>query len=233
MGSGFRWSAWLLGMVLAVLASAPDALATPRALGAQTTGLLPTPQFRRYETTDGLPSRAIYAVAQDRNGLMWFGSAGGLVRFDGVSFKVFRHAADDSNSLPVNPTCSLLIDRDNRVWTGGMSTGLIAYEQKSGRFRHWTHDDKQAASLASDEIWGMAQTADGSLWVAVESGLDRMRPDRNGFDHVPLANLDRAGTGDLASSDSRTGTGTRLVLGPSVRCGMVRARMNRPRGSTT
>ncbi|TPG11956.1 hybrid sensor histidine kinase/response regulator, partial [Rhodanobacter glycinis] len=178
-------STWLLGMALAALVPVPGAVAAT-APGTQAAGLLPTPQFRRYETADGLPSGAIYAVAHDRNGLMWFGSAGGLVRFDGVSFKVFRHAADDPGSLPANATYSLLIDRDNRVWTGGISTGLIAYDQNSGRFRHWTHDDSQPASLAGNEVWGLAQTVDGSLWVATENGLDRMRPDRSGFDHVPL-----------------------------------------------
>ncbi|MBQ4855303.1 response regulator [Rhodanobacter sp. B2A1Ga4] len=180
-------SAWLLGVVLgALFVSMPAVLAEPVAPDTQAAGPLPTPQFRRYGTMDGLPSGAIYAVAQDRNGLMWFGSAGGLVRFDGVGFKVFRHATDAPNSLPANPTYSLLIDRDNRVWTGGISTGLIAYDQKSERFRWWTHDDKQAASLASDEVWDMAQTADGTLWVATEGGLDRMRPDGSGFDHMPL-----------------------------------------------
>ncbi len=187
MGNGSRLSAWLLGVVLgALFVSMPAALAEPVVAGTPAAAPLPTPQFRRYGTTDGLPSGAIYAAAQDRNGLMWFGSAGGLVRFDGVGFKVFRHATDDPNSLPANPTYSLLIDRDNRVWTGGISTGLTAYDQKSERFRLWTHDDKQAASLASDEVWGMAQTADGTLWVATEGGLDRLRPDGSGFDHIPL-----------------------------------------------
>ncbi|WP_229792919.1 ligand-binding sensor domain-containing protein, partial [Rhodanobacter panaciterrae] len=185
MGSGFRLSMWLLGMALVVM-PVPVTRASPVTSSAQTTDLLPTPQFRRYGTTDGLPSEPIYAVAQDRNGLMWFGSAGGLVRFDGVSFKVFRNEADDPNSLPANSTYSLLIDRDNRVWTGGISTGLIAYDQNSGRFRHWTHDDQQPASLAGDEVWSIAQTADGSLWVATENGLDRMRADGSGFEHVPL-----------------------------------------------
>ncbi|MFC5437268.1 two-component regulator propeller domain-containing protein, partial [Rhodanobacter umsongensis] len=169
-------------MTLAMLVSAPMA---SMASDGQTAGPLPTPQFRRYETTDGLPSGAIYAVAQDRNGFMWFGSAGGLIRFDGVGFKVFRHAGDDPDSLPANPTYALLVDRDNDVWTGGISTGLIMYDQRRGRFRHWTHDDTKPASLAGNEVWDIAQTADGSLWVATESGLDRMRPDRSGFDHVP------------------------------------------------
>ena len=68
-------SAWLLGVVLGAFVPMPVALA---ASGAQAAGPLPTPQFRRYETANGLPSGAIYAAAQDRNGLMWFGSAGGL-----------------------------------------------------------------------------------------------------------------------------------------------------------
>ena len=183
MGSGRKLSAWLLGVALAVLMSAPDAVAAPSS-GAPTDGPLPTPQFRRYGTADGLPSGAIYAAARDHDGFMWFGSAAGLVRFDGVGFKVFRHAADVAGSLPANPAYALLVDRDNRVWTGGISTGLIVYDQKTGQFRHWTHDDRQPTSLASDEVWSMAQTADGSLWVATENGLDRMRPDGSGFDHV-------------------------------------------------
>jgi signal transduction histidine kinase/CheY-like chemotaxis protein/streptogramin lyase len=184
MGSGLRLSAWLLGMILFV--AAPDVMAVPVAPGTQTVGPLPTPQFRRYETTDGLPSGAIYAVAQDRNGLMWFGSAGGLMRYDGVSFKVFRHEADDRSSLPANQTYSLFVDRDNRIWAGGVSTGLAVYDQTDGRFRHWEHDDSHPASLANNEVWSIAQTSDGRLWVATQDGLERMRADGTGFEHIPL-----------------------------------------------
>ena len=148
---------------------------------------LATPQFSRYGAADGVPNGAVYAVVQDRNGLMWFATGAGLVRYDGVNFKLFRHAADDPNSLPANATYSLLIDRHNRVWAGGMSAGgLIAYDQKRGRFQQWAHDDKVAASLSSNEVWALAQTADGRLWVATEEGLDRMRPDSKGFDHMSL-----------------------------------------------
>ena len=116
--------------------------------------------------------------------MMWFGSAGGLVRFDGVNFKLFRHETGDRDSLPANPTYALLVDRDNRIWTGGLSSGLIVYDQESRQFRHWTHDDDQPSSLVDDEVWSLAQTSDGSLWVATEHGLDRMRADGSGFDHV-------------------------------------------------
>jgi len=145
-----------------------------------------TPQFRRYGVADGLPDGTVYAVAQDRHGLMWFAAAGGLVRYDGVSFKVFRHAVDDPLSMPDGAAYCLFVDRDNRLWSGGISNGLIAYDQSSGRFRHWEHDDKNPVSLASNEVWSVAQTADGQLWVASQGGLDRMRADGTGFDHIPL-----------------------------------------------
>jgi signal transduction histidine kinase/ligand-binding sensor domain-containing protein/CheY-like chemotaxis protein len=145
-----------------------------------------TPQFRRFGIADGLPGGPIYAVAQDRNGLMWFGSGGGLIRYDGVDFKVFRHTVDDPHSLPFNTVYALLVDRGNRVWAGGITGGLIAYDQADGSFRQWQHDDGKAGSLASNEVWSIAQTADGALWVGTQGGLDRLRPDEKGFDHVPL-----------------------------------------------
>ncbi|HJW07729.1 MAG TPA: two-component regulator propeller domain-containing protein, partial [Rhodanobacter sp.] len=178
-------SAWLLGLALGLLASAaPQGFAASAATGADAGGPLPTPQFRRYGTADGLPSGAVYAVAQDRHGMLWFGSAGGLVRFDGVDFKVFRHVVGDPRSLPANQTYTLFVDRDNRIWAGGVSTGLTVYDQDSGRFRQWQHEDDQPDSLADNEVWSIAQTTDGSVWVATQGGLDRLRADGSGFEHV-------------------------------------------------
>ena len=87
---------WLLGMALGVM-PVPAILAVPMTPGVQSTGPLPTPQFRRYGITDGLPSGPIYAAAQDHNGLMWFGSAGGLVRFN-----VFLDDREDASEMGYN-----------------------------------------------------------------------------------------------------------------------------------
>lgn len=176
---------------LLALAAHPAFAAEPpgpvsTAITASASGLLPTPQFRRYGVADGLPSGPVYSVAQDRNGLMWFGSAAGLVRYDGVGFKTFRHSDADPLSLPANATYSLFVDCENRIWAGGISSGLISYDQDSGRFRQWQHDDANPASLSSNEVWSIAETTDGALWVATDDGLDRMRPDGKGFDRLAL-----------------------------------------------
>ena len=174
------WMSLALGLAVASSSAAP----LSRRCTAASSGLLPTPQFRRYETADGLPSSSVYAVVQDRQGVMWFGTKGGIARYDGVSFRVFRHSADDPDSLHDNGIASLLFDQQGRLWAAGLEAGLNRYDAVHDRFLHWGHDPKDPSSLSSDKVWAIAQAADGSLWVGTVGGLDRMRPGASGFDHV-------------------------------------------------
>lgn len=181
------WMSVALGLAAASSSASPAAApvtATTVAVATATPGLLPTPQFRRYETADGLPSSSVYAVAQDRHGVMWFGTKGGIASYDGVSFRVFRHSADDPDSLYDNGIASLLFDQQGRLWAAGLEAGLNRYDAAHHRFLHWGHDSKDPTSLSSDKVWSIAQTADGSLWVGTACGLDRMRPGARGFQHV-------------------------------------------------
>ena len=193
------FSAVLLSLALGLAASAPGKPAAPA--GVTPADPLPTPQFRRYDTSDGLPSTNVYAVVQDRDGAIWFGTKGGLARFDGIGFTVFRHAENDPGSLYSNGIATLMVDRQGRLWAAGLNAGLNRYDEASGTFRHWGHDPADPASLASDRVWAVAQTADGSLWVGSAGGLDRMRPDERGFEHVvdPLLGATPAAVGTVAA----------------------------------
>lgn len=46
--------------------------------------------FRNYTVTDGLQSNTVWAISQDEQGYMWFGTKDGLSRFDGYQFKSFK-----------------------------------------------------------------------------------------------------------------------------------------------
>ncbi len=52
--------------------------------------------WKSYSTSDGLPSRYITTIFQDRDGVMWFGTDKGVARFDGVTFTTF----DREDGLP-------------------------------------------------------------------------------------------------------------------------------------
>ena len=58
-------------------------------LGAFGAFQAPDFKFRHITTDNGLPSNCVRAIVQDEEGFMWFGSDGGLVRYDGAASKVF------------------------------------------------------------------------------------------------------------------------------------------------
>jgi signal transduction histidine kinase/ligand-binding sensor domain-containing protein/CheY-like chemotaxis protein len=163
----------------------------PTAIHAPDMAPLPTPQFRRYSVDDGLPSTSVYAVAQDHEGAIWFGTKSGVARFDGVHFQVFRHIENDPDSLFNNNVSTLLVDRQGMVWVGGLDGGLSRYDPNTGKFAHWGHDPGNPNSLISDRVWAIAQTQDGQIWVGTSDGVDRMLPDGHGFEHIvnPLLGL--------------------------------------------
>jgi len=204
-------SSLLLGLaLLAPSASVADKAAQARApMPASATssampaaaGVLPTPQFRRYGTFNGLPSSSVYAVAQAPDGAIWFGTKGGIARYDGVAFKVYRHMADDPRSLYDNGIATLLFDRQGQLWAAGLEAGLNRFDPATQTFQHWAHDPDRAESIASDKVWDAIVGPDGALWVGTQHGLDRMRPDGSGFDHIaaPPPSNDPSGFGAVGA----------------------------------
>lgn len=149
------------------------------------------PSFRHYGVIDGLPSDAVYTVAQDHAGYIWIGTRDGLARFDAQDFQIFRHDPSDENSLPANDVSALLVDAQGRLWAGGEGNGLNVYRAQDHGFAHWLHDPKDARSLSGNDVLSLAQSADGAIWVGVYAGgLNRLLPDARGFSHVRHRNND-------------------------------------------
>lgn len=61
----------------------------------------------------GLPSDHVRAIAQDPNGMMWFGTDGGLVKYDGR--RIQKIATDGPAAARV---FALKIDREEVLWIG-------------------------------------------------------------------------------------------------------------------
>ncbi len=65
------------------------------ALVAQPTGLF----FQNYSTVNGLCDNTINSITQDSRGFIWIGTAEGLSRFDGISFRNYYGSRDSSKSF--------------------------------------------------------------------------------------------------------------------------------------
>ncbi len=83
--------AWVC--LFALLLLVPQAFARQPASGERGT----VPLDRSYHhtvwtTEDGLPQNSINDIVQTRDGYLWLATFGGLIRFDGITFKVFDRA---------------------------------------------------------------------------------------------------------------------------------------------
>jgi signal transduction histidine kinase/ligand-binding sensor domain-containing protein len=75
----------------------------------------------------GLPSDRVRAVAQDLEGVMWFGTDAGLARYDGRRTQTIL-----AGGLPAGRVLALKLDQDGALWVGteGGATRLVGGEFK-------------------------------------------------------------------------------------------------------
>ena len=74
--------------------------------------MLPVPQIPGGLAVSivGIINGAINAIAQTPDGYLWIGAENGLVRFDGISFRLFEH--DNTSSLPPGHVRGLVVDSE-------------------------------------------------------------------------------------------------------------------------
>jgi ligand-binding sensor domain-containing protein len=56
-------------------------------------------RFSHLDIGDGLSHNQVNCIFKDSEGFMWFGTGSGLNRFDGYTFKVFKHDSNNKNSV--------------------------------------------------------------------------------------------------------------------------------------
>ena len=78
---------------------------------------------------------SIEGIAEDRNGMLWFGSTDGLTRYDPRKnrFTVFTNNPNDKYSLSNNRVYSVKEDKSGRLWIG-TETGNKFFRSGTGTF---------------------------------------------------------------------------------------------------
>ena len=134
-------------------------------------------QFETIDINQGLSLNSVRTIIKDKNGFMWFGTEDGLNRYDGISFKYFRHDPMDNSSINSNSIISMMVDSEGSLWIGTYDSGLNKYVDETESFLHYPHDPLDSLTLGEGSVWGLQEDQEGNFWVGTSGGgLFRLDP---------------------------------------------------------
>ena len=150
-----HFAAWLLSLVLAALCCAPAWAAESEPAYVRTV----------FNKTNGLSTDEANAVLQTKDGYLWVGSFGGLLRYDGTSFRDFSA----EGAITTQSIRTLYEDSTGRLWIGSGDAGVFVYE--NGAFTQVPCTEKYGFLSICD----FAEGSDGTIYVVSSSGVCRIR----------------------------------------------------------
>jgi ligand-binding sensor domain-containing protein/two-component sensor histidine kinase len=117
-----------------------------------------------WREAEGFIQSRVRAIAQTRDGYIWLGTDGGLVRFNGETFTAFTR---ETGELRDNEVWALREDEEGSLWIGTYGGGLTVLKQ--GIF----HTITTADGLPDDVIIALDFDRQGDLWIVTPRGLVR------------------------------------------------------------
>lgn len=125
----------------------------------------PESRVKRYGIKDGLSQGVVNSITQDNQGLMWIATEDGLNRFDGYSFKVFKHDPGNPHSLADNFIQSVFKDSEGSFWVSSRK-GLHHFDPLREQFTLYKYHPKEKSSSPQNDVSFITEGKAHNLWIA-------------------------------------------------------------------
>lgn len=125
-----------------------------------------------FNSANGLSQNTIYSCYKDRYGLMWFGTADGLNKYDGYRVTVYKNQRNDSRSIGANLITSITEDGNGDLWIGTRLGGLSRYNRATDNFSTFKNDPVHPNSVSHNNVTFILLDKEANIWVGTENGLN-------------------------------------------------------------
>jgi signal transduction histidine kinase/ligand-binding sensor domain-containing protein/CheY-like chemotaxis protein/AraC-like DNA-binding protein len=122
-------------------------------------------QFVRYNTEKGLSHNQVNCFFKDSRGFVWIGTIDGLNRFDGYSFRVFKHDPADPASIADHQVNAIFEDPQGYIWIS-TRLGLDIYDPVTETFDHNVNRAAQRFGLRDADFNRIIKTRSGDYWIS-------------------------------------------------------------------
>lgn len=139
-------------------------------------------QFEHLSVKEGLSQSTVFAIMQDSRGFMWFGTrTGGLNKYDGHSFKVYKNDTDDSYSISGNEILCIFEDSKGRMWIGTRNFGVNRFDFNTDRFYHYLNTEVDDKDRELRTVYNVVEDYKGRIWISTLGGLCLYDEDSDSF----------------------------------------------------
>ncbi|HSC37973.1 MAG TPA: two-component regulator propeller domain-containing protein, partial [Chitinophagaceae bacterium] len=135
--------------------------------------------FSRLDVRDGLADSHVNTIYKDNRGYLWFGTMSGLNRYDGYSFKVFRHDDADSSSLSDDYIQHIFEGPEDKLYVNTPAGGISIYDPMTQQFLPHTSGYLQKHGLPRFGLVSIVREKDSHYYfIYRDSGIYRFNADK-------------------------------------------------------
>ena len=121
--------------------------------------------------TDELVNNEVTSIIQDKNGFIWFGTRGGLQRFDGYEMKLLKNDFGKGSNLLSQSIEVLQNGKQHTIWIGTKSGGLSSYDLKTGKIFNYPNNNPNTTGFNADYILSILDTDSEKVLVGTWKGF--------------------------------------------------------------
>ncbi len=119
-----------------------------------------------------ISGQTILDIQEDKNGILWFGTNGGLNKYDRSNGK-FSHLTEE-DGLPGNATFTILVDNNGNFWLNTRK-GISKFDPKTNSIQNYDASDGLPENGFMD--WSGVKSDDGRIYFANKNELISFNPD--------------------------------------------------------
>lgn len=144
-------------------------------------------QISPVEDRNGDKPSATFAIVEDKEGFIWFGTVDGLYRFDGFNYKIFRNNPNNINSLSNNTIRGMALDNKGIIWIATQGGGLDAFDPSNEKFINYRHFGQKDNELSGNSLWSVLIDHNNDVWVGVAGkGIDKIEQKTGKIKHYSV-----------------------------------------------
>ena len=121
--------------------------------------------FSTINSNQGLSHNKVNVFLRDKKGFIWIGTADGLNRFDGYSFKTFTNDPEDPTSIRSNTISNLGEDYDGNLWIGA-GIYLDIFNPETETITHADSIFNGKLKFELDTKWKLHKDIYGHYWFS-------------------------------------------------------------------